>query len=106
MDTSVYFKKSELIPAVVQHYETKEVLMVGFVSEEALKLTLSSGKAWFFSRSRNKLWMKGETSGNVLKIVEIRSDCDDDTLLYVVSPAGPVCHTGNNSCFFKILKER
>jgi len=101
VDTSIYFKKSDLIPAIVQHYETKEVLMVGFVNEEALKLTLETKKGWFFSRSRNKLWMKGESSGNVLHIKEVYGDCDDDTLLYIVDPVGPTCHTGNNTCFFK-----
>ncbi len=101
MDLSVYFKKSDLIPAVVQDAETKQVLMLGYVNEEALKLTLETKTAWFYSRSRNKLWNKGESSGNFLHITAVYADCDDDTLLYVANPAGPTCHTGNVTCFFK-----
>ncbi len=104
MDTSKFFKKSELIPAVVQDAETKQVLMLGYVNEDALRLTLETKTAWFFSRSRQKLWNKGESSGNFLHIVSVYGDCDDDTILYIANPVGPTCHTGETSCFFnKIL---
>jgi len=103
MDTSVYFKKSDLIPAIVQDAKTGQVLMLGYANEEALKLTLETKTAWFFSRSRQKLWNKGESSGHFLHIVEVYADCDDDTLLYIANPVGPTCHTGETSCFFKKL---
>lgn len=88
-----------LIPAVIQDNETRQVLMVGFMNEEALEKTKTEGKVTFFSRSRNRLWTKGETSGNFLYVREILPDCDNDSLLIRVSPAGPVCHTGSTSCF-------
>ena len=103
-DFSDLFVKSDLIPVIIQDMETKAVLMLGYTNEEALRLTLETKTAWFWSRSRGKLWNKGETSGNTLNIVEIRADCDKDTLLYFCRPAGPTCHTGETSCFFnKIL---
>ncbi|MFN3384727.1 MAG: phosphoribosyl-AMP cyclohydrolase [Archaeoglobaceae archaeon] len=92
-----------LIPVVVQDVNTREVLMVAYANEEALRKTLESGYAYYWSRSRNKLWMKGETSGNTQKIVEIRVDCDCDTLLYLVEQKGNACHTGNRTCFFRRL---
>ena len=100
-----YSKLDGLIPAVMQDAETAEVLMVGFMNEEALALTLRTGFATFFSRSRNKLWMKGETSGNRLEVVEILVDCDDDTVLLKVNRLGDgnVCHTGERTCFFRPL---
>jgi phosphoribosyl-AMP cyclohydrolase len=95
-----------LIPAIIQDAKTKEVLMLGYINEESLKLTLSSGEVWFYSRSRQELWHKGATSGNVLKVKEIWQDCDRDTLLILADPAGPVCHTGTRTCFFeKVEKE-
>lgn len=99
-----FSKLDGLIPAVIQDEETGEVLMVGFMNEEALALTRSSGYATFFSRTRNRLWMKGETSGNRLKVVEMLTDCDDDTLLVKVQREGDgnVCHTGTRSCFHQI----
>jgi phosphoribosyl-AMP cyclohydrolase len=77
--------------------------MLGYMNQESLKLTLSSGEAWFYSRSRKKLWHKGETSGNIIKIVSVWLDCDNDTLLLQGKPTGPVCHTGHRSCFFTQL---
>lgn len=96
-----YFSKSDLIPAIVQDFETDEVLMMAYMNRESFEKTLSTGETWFYSRSREQLWHKGETSGNTQKIVTINSDCDDDTLLIKVKPNGPACHTGRNSCFYK-----
>lgn len=93
-----------LIPAVVQDLETNEVLMVAWMNAEALRLTRSSGKAHFWSRRRGALWRKGETSGNTLQVREILVDCDADALLLRVVPAGPACHTGERSCFFRALE--
>ena len=100
-----YSKLDGLIPAVIQDADTSEVLMVGFMNELALAETRRTGYATFFSRSRNKLWMKGETSGNKLEVVEIRVDCDDDTVLLKVKRLGDgnVCHTGERSCFYRTL---
>jgi phosphoribosyl-AMP cyclohydrolase len=96
-----------LIPAIIQDAKTRDVLMLGYINRESLKLTLSSGEVWFYSRSRQELWHKGTTSGNTLKVKEIWQDCDSDTLLILVDPAGPVCHTGSRTCFFeKVEKER
>jgi len=88
-----------LKPVIVQDASTKEVLMLAYANEEALKKSREIGYAWYWSRSRNKLWMKGETSGNVQKIVEIRDDCDNDALLYIVEQKGVACHLGKYSCF-------
>jgi phosphoribosyl-AMP cyclohydrolase len=98
-----FSKLAGLIPAVVQDSETAEVLMVGFMNDEALALTRSSGFATFFSRTRNAMWMKGETSGNRLQVVDILVDCDEDTVLVKVKRLGDgnVCHTGERSCFFR-----
>ena len=97
-----FSKLNGLIPAVIQDSASREVLMVGFMNQDALDRTLESGFATFFSRTRNKLWMKGETSGNKLKVDRIMVDCDDDTVLLMVTPLGDgnVCHTGERSCFF------
>ena len=101
-----YSKLAGLIPAVIQDSESAEVLMVGFMNEDALALTRRTGFATFFSRTRNTLWMKGETSGNRLKVVDILVDCDDDTVLVKVIREGDgnVCHTGQRSCFFRTLE--
>ncbi len=93
-----------LIPAVVQDAQTGEVLMVAWMNAAALRLTQESGEAHFWSRSRQELWHKGATSGNTLKVQETRVDCDADTLLLKVHPAGPACHTGAHSCFFRTLE--
>ncbi|MFZ4375600.1 MAG: bifunctional phosphoribosyl-AMP cyclohydrolase/phosphoribosyl-ATP diphosphatase HisIE [Saprospiraceae bacterium] len=93
------FSKSELIPAIVQDVNTKAVLMLGYVNEDAFQATLSTSKVTFFSRSKNRLWMKGESSGNILHLKSWYLDCDADTLLFFVEPTGPVCHTGDETCF-------
>ena len=92
-----------LIPAVVQDALTKQVLMVAWMNKQALTLTLASGEAHFWSRSKQSLWHKGATSGNKQRVLEVRVDCDADTLLLVVEPEGPACHTGEVSCFFRAL---
>ncbi len=92
-----------LIPAIIQDDESGEVLMLGYMNEESLELTLSSGEVWFYSRSRSELWHKGATSGNRLIASELWLDCDADTILVKAHPLGPVCHTGERSCFFKRL---
>ncbi|NLI71756.1 MAG: bifunctional phosphoribosyl-AMP cyclohydrolase/phosphoribosyl-ATP diphosphatase HisIE [Bacteroidales bacterium] len=94
------FQKSEgLIPAVIQDARTNKVLMLGYMNEESLAKTKETGKVTFFSRSKNRLWTKGEESGNFLNLVSIASDCDNDALLVKVNPAGPVCHTGADTCW-------
>jgi phosphoribosyl-AMP cyclohydrolase len=92
-----------LIPVIVQDQSSKEILMLAYVNREALEKTLSTALAHFWSRSRGKLWKKGETSGNFIKVNEILVDCDGDTLIYLSSAGGPACHTGNKSCFFRSL---
>jgi phosphoribosyl-AMP cyclohydrolase len=101
-----FSKLNGLIPAVIQDGATREVLMVGFMNQAALEKTVETGFATFFSRTRNKLWTKGETSGNRLQVDRILVDCDDDTLLLLVTRLGDgnVCHTGERTCFFKALE--
>jgi phosphoribosyl-AMP cyclohydrolase len=94
-----------LIPVIVQDADNSEVLMLGYADKEALKRTLKSGEVWFYSRSRQELWHKGETSGSILKVKSIAKDCDSDTILIKAKPSGPVCHTGNQSCFFQKLNK-
>src|SRR5690554_4217701 len=100
---NVKFNEKGLIPAVLQDSSTKEVLMLAYMNQESLEMTLQTGKATFWSRSRQKLWVKGETSGNYQSVEEIRIDCDNDTLLVLVKPMGPACHTGKKSCFHRDL---
>ena len=100
----VKFDSQGLIPAVVQHAASGEVLMVAWMNAEALQCSLETGQAYFWSRSRAMLWHKGATSGNFLHIREVRIDCDADTLLLKVIPDGPACHTGAPSCFFRMLE--
>jgi phosphoribosyl-ATP pyrophosphohydrolase/phosphoribosyl-AMP cyclohydrolase len=95
------FDSQGLIPAVLQDAATREVLMVAYMNAESVRRTLESGDAWFWSRSRQELWHKGETSGNYQRVVRARTDCDADTVLLEVNPAGPACHTGATSCFFE-----
>jgi phosphoribosyl-AMP cyclohydrolase len=97
------FDSNGLIPAVVQDDGTGEVLMVAWMNEQSLNLTKETGEAHFWSRSRKQLWCKGATSGNIMQVINILVDCDADTLLLRVSPAGPACHTGNKTCFFRQL---
>jgi phosphoribosyl-AMP cyclohydrolase len=99
------FDQHGLIPVVVQDGSSQEVLMVAWMNAQALALTRQTGEAHFWSRSRRSLWLKGETSGNVMRVIEMRIDCDQDTLLLRVEPAGPACHTGERSCFFRRLDE-
>ena len=98
--TDLDFTKSDgLIPVIVQDANTKEVLTLAYTNKESLSLTLKTGNSWFWSRSRSKLWMKGEESGNVQKVKEILVDCDSDAIIYLVEPTGPACHTGERVCF-------
>lgn len=100
----IKFDANGLVPAIVQDADTKEVLMMAYINEQSLQLTLEKGETYFWSRSRQELWHKGATSGNVQRVVEIRVDCDADTLLIRVHPAGPACHTGNQTCFYRQLR--
>src|SRR4030042_1239276 len=95
------FADKGLIPAIVQDARNNEVLMLAYMNKESLRRTVSGGDVWFYSRSRQELWHKGETSGNFLKWTSIIKDCDSDTLLIKAEPMGPVCHTGNRTCFFQ-----
>lgn len=98
---AVSFDDNGLVPAIVQHAETHQVLMLGYMNADALQKTQESGKVTFWSRSRKELWVKGETSGNTLHLKDIRIDCDEDALLVRALPAGPTCHTGQPSCFYR-----
>ena len=95
----IVFDANGLIPCVVQDQQNRNVLMVGFMSKASLQQTIDTGLATFFSRSRSEIWVKGETSGNYLKVVSLAMDCDSDTVLATVNPKGPACHTGTESCF-------
>lgn len=95
------FDANGLITAVASHAETGELLMLAHMNAEALAKTIETGEAWFFSRSRGRLWKKGESSGHVLSVREMRIDCDQDALWLIVDPAGPACHTGEPSCFYR-----
>jgi phosphoribosyl-ATP pyrophosphohydrolase/phosphoribosyl-AMP cyclohydrolase len=99
------FDEKSLIPAIIQDAVNGEVLMLGYMNLESLQKTLETGQVWFYSRSRQELWHKGATSGNYLNVRAIMKDCDNDTLLVQVEPVGPVCHTGNRSCFYRKLEE-
>ncbi len=105
MDLEKFFKKGELIPAIVQEQGTNEVLMLAYMNRESLQKTLETGYTWFYSRSRQKLWNKGETSGHKQRVVRVVGDCDDDTLLVTVVQTGSACHTGSKSCFFNTIWE-
>jgi len=101
----IMYNAQGLVPAIVQNQETQQILMMAWMNEESLRLTLQTDLAHFWSRSRQTLWKKGETSGNLLHVEEIRIDCDGDTLLLAVQPDGPSCHTGNTSCFYRVLEK-
>ena len=103
--SEIKFDGSGLIPAIVQDAQTKQVLMMAYMNVDSLKLTMEKNETVFWSRSRNELWHKGATSGNIQKVIEIKVDCDADTLLIFVEPAGPACHTGEQSCFYRNIKE-
>ncbi len=104
MADAVRFDDDGLVPCVAQDHSTGEVLTLAYMNAEALRLTLETREVHFFSRSRQELWRKGETSGNVLRLRRLRYDCDQDALLALVDPAGPACHTGNRSCFYRDLE--
>ena len=97
---NIHYDAQGLIPAIIQDANTNQVLMMAYMNDETLGLTLQTGETHFWSRSRQEIWHKGATSGNIQKVVEIALDCDQDTLLIKVLPAGPACHTGAVSCFF------
>ena len=100
------FDEKGLIPAIVQDHYTKQVLTLAYMNAETLALTIAEGRTVFWSRSRRELWHKGATSGNTQKLVDLRYDCDGDTLLALVHPAGPACHTGERTCFYRSMLER
>lgn len=97
--SDIAFDAQGLVPCVVQEWSTGEVLMLAYMNQESVQKTLDTGQSWFWSRSRERLWNKGETSGNVQKVLELRYDCDADTLLALVEQTGPACHTGSHTCF-------
>jgi phosphoribosyl-AMP cyclohydrolase / phosphoribosyl-ATP pyrophosphohydrolase len=103
MIEAVRFHEDGLVPCVMQDWRTGEVLTLAYMNEESLRLTRETGEVHFFSRSRNRLWRKGEASGNVQRLRQIRYDCDGDALVALVEPAGPACHTGERSCFYRDL---
>jgi phosphoribosyl-AMP cyclohydrolase len=105
MMKDIKFNKDGLVPAIAQDADTGEVLMLAYMNAEALRRTLKSGEAWFWSRSRKELWHKGATSGSIIKVSQVWKDCDSDTILIKGKAAGPVCHTGNRTCFFQELTE-
>jgi phosphoribosyl-AMP cyclohydrolase len=100
----ITYNAQGLVPAIVQNATTRKVLMMAWMNSEAFELTQKTKQAHFWSRSRGQLWRKGETSGNTLRVEEMWIDCDGDTLLLMVDPAGPACHTGNESCFFRSME--
>lgn len=102
---TIQFDEQGLIPVVVQHAQTKEVLTVAYMNEESLLKTIEMKETWFFSRSRQELWHKGATSGNTQSVVSLRSDCDHDALIVEVLPNGPACHTGENTCFHNTIQK-
>jgi len=99
------FDANGLIPAIIQDSQNLEILMLAWMNADSLQRTLETGETWFWSRSRQELWHKGATSGNTQKVVQIKKDCDEDTLLLFVVPAGPACHTGARSCFYRSLDD-
>jgi phosphoribosyl-AMP cyclohydrolase len=99
------FDANGLIPTVIQDADTNQVLMLAYMNAESLRLTMETKETHFWSRSRRELWHKGGTSGNIQKVIEVNVDCDADTLLIRVHPAGPACHTGEQSCFYRTVKE-
>ncbi|MDO4534308.1 MAG: phosphoribosyl-AMP cyclohydrolase [Clostridium perfringens] len=104
IDNIDFHKGSGMVPAIIQDYKSSEVLMLAYMNRESLKKTLETNTTWFYSRTRNKLWNKGETSGHFQHVVEILVDCDSDTLLIKVKQDGVACHTGKESCFYKRIR--
>ena len=105
IDDIDFEKSGGLVPVIVQDAITKDVLTLAYTNKESLELAKKTGNSWFWSRSRNKLWMKGEESGNIQKIKEILVDCDYDAIIYLVEPSGPACHLGKKVCFHNTLKK-
>jgi len=105
IDDIDFEKSGGLIPIIVQDANTKDVLTLAYSNKESLELTKKTGNSWFYSRSRNKLWMKGEESGNTQRVKEILVDCDSDAIIYLVEPSGPACHTGERVCFHHNLEK-
>ena len=105
LQSEIKFDADGLIPVIVQDANTNEVLMLAYMNAESLGLTLSTGETHFWSRSRQEIWHKGATSGNIQSVVEVRVDCDADTLLIRVQPAGPACHTGHRTCFYRSMEK-
>lgn len=105
MDLNIKYDEKGLVPAVAQDYISGKVLMVAYMNEESLRMTIETGKATYFSRSRQKLWVKGENSGNIQLVKEILVDCDEDTLILKVDPQGPACHTGHQTCFYRKIED-
>jgi phosphoribosyl-AMP cyclohydrolase len=103
--SDIKFNKDGLIPVVAQCVKSGTVLMMAWMNEEALKKTIDTNDMYYFSRSRQKLWQKGETSGHFQKLIELRLDCDNDTILALIEQTGAACHTGTKSCFFKTIRE-
>ncbi len=101
--TTIQYDQNGLIPVIIQHAETKEVLTLAYANEQAVQKTMTTNETWLYSRSRNELWNKGATSGNTQKVTAVRLDCDGDSLIYEVIPNGPACHTGQDSCFFDTI---
>ena len=106
LQPEIKFDAKGLIPAIVQDANTNEVLMLAYMNAESLGLTLSTGETYFWSRSRQELWHKGATSGNIQGVIDVRVDCDADTLLICVQTAGPACHTGNQTCFYRSMENK
>ncbi|MBO1513962.1 bifunctional phosphoribosyl-AMP cyclohydrolase/phosphoribosyl-ATP diphosphatase HisIE [Metabacillus bambusae] len=106
MIESIKFDQNGLVPAIVQDAASKEVLTLAYMNEESLKKTIETKETWFYSRSRQELWHKGGTSGNIQKVVEMRYDCDQDAILVLVQPAGPACHTGAYTCFSETIDKQ
>ena len=104
LDEIDFEKSGGLVPVIVQDVTSKDVLTLAYSNKESLELTRKTGNSWFWSRSRNKLWMKGEESGNIQKVKQILVDCDYDAIIYLVEPSGPACHTGEKVCFHNDLK--
>ena len=104
IDEIDFQKENGLIPVIVQDINTNEVLTLAYTNKDSLELTQKTGNSWFWSRSRKKLWMKGEESGNIQKVKKILVDCDSDAIIYLVETSGPACHTGQKNCFHNILK--
>ena len=103
--SNIDFSKGDgIVPVIVQDANTKEILTLAYANKESFGLAIKTGNSWFWSRSRNKLWMKGEESGNTQKIKKILVDCDSDSLIYLVEPQGPACHTGERTCFHNSMK--